>query len=495
LLKTLDRLLRSNELLIFISTLLVYALTVNTLWTGDHANSIMELEYSLFSSHTFTLGKALTSNSYILGKSGVHMLDSVDIFEYNQHFYSAIAPGVAFFALPFASLGFILDGHFTFFGYASLFNELFLSFANSIAAVFVYKISRLYFSQSTSIFLSFVYAFSTFAWPLATMIFQHDLSAMFDVISAYCILSYFRAVPIDAGKGGKLGLSRPILAGLSAGLAFTVDYVSAALILVLLVYVWFCLRGKSFDLASKLKVFLGVLGATLIGIITIAYYNIEAFGHILDFSEQTYLASRGGILSHFSTPIYYGLEINILSPYRGLIFYAPFVVVGVLGLIKVFRNRGKLFDSASRRDAIFLGVLALGTIIPYSAWYDIYGGESFGPRFLVAALPFLLIPAGYFLESARSNRSSTLFKVYLVYAFGVVVNAAGAMNNALGGCTNGNYWTYVPFECSIPNLAKGELDGWWRSLPEYYWVPILIAIVAFTLILPLPWLRRMMGRG
>jgi hypothetical protein len=496
--RTVVNIFRSNEFLIFISTIIVYVLTVNTLWTGDHANSIMELEYAMFSSHTFALGKAVSSNSYILGSSGVHNLDSVDIFEYNHYFYSAIAPGFAFFALPFASLGFIMDGHFTFFGHAALYNELFSSFANSIAAVLVYKVCRLYFRESTSVFIAFAYAFSTISWPLATMIFQHDLSAMFDLISAYCILSYFRKVGLNEkqvpleGVKKTIGILRPVLGGLAVGLAFTVDYINGAIIALILGFTAFCLwRTKSFNFAIKIRIFLSTLGAASIGVAVIFYYNIESFGHILDFSEQTYLASRGGLLASFSTPIYEGLEIMLLSPYRGLVLYCPIVVVGFLGLLKVLRNKPKNYDSSLRRDVLFLGLLSLGTLLPYSAWYDIYGGESFGPRFLVAAIPFILIPVGFIFESQvnQSSRTSVAFRVFLVYVLGTFINAAGAMNNALG-CGKAVYANYVPFECSIPNLAEGKLDGWWRSLPAYYWGPIVLFVIAFTLILPVPWLRR-----
>ena len=462
----------SWEGLIFLSTFLIYCLTVNTLWTGDHANSILQLEYAMYSNHSFALGKV-----------GDFKTISVDTFTFKGYWYSAIAPGTAFLAYPFASLGFALDGTFTPFGYASLFNEIFISFVNSLAAIFVYKLSRLFAREGTSFFIALAYAFSTISWPFATMLFQHDLSAFLDAAAAYCILSYFRFSNLR--PEGRPSIVRLALGGLAMGLAFTVDYVNAAQIPIYLGYAAYCVRKDSLLRKSGPKIFSVMLGAAAISFVAIGIYNVDAFGNVLFFSEQSYLQGSGGILANFKTPIYYGLVDLLLSPYRGLLLYCPFVLVGVLGVLKVVRNRERKFDSLLRRDVVLLSLLALGTIIPYSMWYDVNGGESFGPRFLVAAIPFLLVPAGLYMETFV--KQSLVSRAFALYAIGVVINAAGAMNNALG--CNGNYYTYAPVVCSIPHLAEGELDGWWRSLPAVYWVPICLAIIAFALFLPIPAVR------
>ena len=79
----------------------------------------------------------------------------------------------------------MLDGHFTLFGYASLFSEFFVALVNSAAASLVYLVGRFFFDKKVSAFLAFVYAFSTISWPFATYFFQSDVSAVFCLLAVY----------------------------------------------------------------------------------------------------------------------------------------------------------------------------------------------------------------------------------------------------------------------------------------------------------------------
>src|SRR5450759_2622130 len=96
-------------LLIFLSTLLVFAFSLNAVWSADHPTSLLQLTYAHWANH-----------SVVLGKVGQFHPQSVDDFVYNGNYYSALAPGVPVLALPFAGLGFVLDGKFTLYGNAML---------------------------------------------------------------------------------------------------------------------------------------------------------------------------------------------------------------------------------------------------------------------------------------------------------------------------------------------------------------------------------------
>ncbi len=164
-------------LLIFVPVLLIYALCLNALWSTDHTVSFLQLDWAIWSNHSFALGPV---NSF---KS-----PSVDDFQYNGYYYVAAAPGLSVMALPFAIVGFILDGHFTPFGNALLLSELFVALTNAIAAYIVYRIGRMFFRERTSYFLAFAYAFATISWPYATFLFQSDVSSMFDLVAVFFAL-------------------------------------------------------------------------------------------------------------------------------------------------------------------------------------------------------------------------------------------------------------------------------------------------------------------
>src|SRR5271169_3597515 len=204
-------------LLVFSSAFLFYLLTLNSVWATDHTTSFLQLDWSIWTHHSF-----------VLGSGSSFQPNTVDDFKFNGNYYSALAPGTAILALPFVGVGFILDGHFTVFGYALMSSEVFVALANSVAAFLVYAIGRFFFSKRTSVFLAFVYAFSTISWPFATYFFQSDVSAMFDLLAVYF------AIKVTRSDGRKL--SDAVLAGISVAAALTTDYVNVILIPIVLGY-------------------------------------------------------------------------------------------------------------------------------------------------------------------------------------------------------------------------------------------------------------------
>lgn len=61
--------------------------------------------------------------------------------------------------------------------------------------------------------------------------------------------------------------------------------------------------------------------------------------------------------------------------------------------------------------------------MPVSREHDPVGETSFGPSFLVAGIPLLIIPAGFIVEQARR---ATRGLVYATYAVGAMVNGIAA---------------------------------------------------------------------
>ena len=364
--------LRTPGLLIFLSTLLVFVFSLNGVWSADHPTSLMELAYALWANH-----------SVVLGKVGQFHPQSIDDFVYNGNYYSALAPGVPVLALPFVGLGFVLDGRFTLYGNAMLLSEFFAALCNSVAAYLVFKLGSTYFTKKTSAFVAFAYAFSTISWPFATYFFQSDVSAMLDLF-AVCLA-------VRMARSRSSGLAVAIPCGAALGAALTVDYVNVVFVPIVSLFLLYEFRK---DLVGFAKGFAGLLVTSSVGVLVLATYNQAAFGSPFVTTEQAY-QHTSSLLGSFSYPLVEGLYLDLFSPLRGVFVYCPILLVGLLGFYFMLRRR----ENAS--EGLLFAACFVGILLPYSMWQDAVGGEAFGPRFLIAAIPFLLLPTGFLIESGR----------------------------------------------------------------------------------------------
>lgn len=446
-------------LLIFAFTLLVFELSINAYWATDHATSFIQLDYALWNNHTVVLGSVSSTPPW-----------TVDNFRYNGQNYSALAPGTAFLALPFSGAAFSLAGGYTAYGPALTLPETMVAIAGAISAYLLYKIANFYFKRSTSMLLGFAFAFSTISWPFATYFFQSDVSAMFVLLAALFALRSVRS------EG--TGTSAALVSGLAIGAAFTVDYVNAVLIPVFLGFIFV----KKWKAKREMPL---VLGAFFLGCVpgfsAIGAYNYAIFGSPLMTTEQAYLGSS--LLGEFTTPIYYGLALDLVSLSRGLFAFAPFTVLGVLGLTDGLRYKG------ARTDMVLFLAIFLGILLPYSAWYDPTGGLSFGPRFLVAGIPFMILPGGYVIEQAVGAKR---WLPYATYAAGAVINGMAALIIAVPPATDFNVSPLVNY--IVPHFLIGDYGTWWAPFGSHSWVAGAALVISLGVITPLAWVESVRRR-
>ena len=437
-------------LLVFLYTLLIFAFSLNSLWSADHPASLMELSHALWANH-----------SVVLGKVGQFQPQSVDDFAYKGNYYSALAPGVPVLALPFVGLGFVLDGKFTMFGDAMLLSELFVALCNAGAAYLVFKLGSMYFNEKTSVFVAFAYAFSTISWPFATYFFQSDVSAMLDLLAVY--------LAIRMARSGSSGLSVAIPCGAALGAALTVDYINGVLVPIVSVFLLYTFRK---ELAGFAKGFVALLVTSAVGLVLLALYNQAAFGNPFVTTEQAY-QHASSIFGNFSYPILNGLYLDLFSPLRGVFVYCPILFLGVVGFYYIPKRR------EMEAEGLLLAACFVGILLPYSMWQDAVGGEGFGPRFLIAAIPFLLLPSGFLIEAERRGVAAL---AYVLYGVGVVFNGLAAVTHAIPQV---EAVSHFPFLTQVlPRLQGGMLDVWWlRQAGALWWAPVIL-IVATALLLP-----------
>ncbi|HZZ82561.1 MAG TPA: hypothetical protein VFE62_28945 [Gemmataceae bacterium] len=91
----------------------------------------------------------------------------------------------------------------------------------------------------------------------------------------------------------------------------------------------------------------------------------------------------------FTTPLYEGLYGLLASPGKGLLIYAPALLVPLM-LLRSLWQRG-------RAEVIFVLAASFAYLGLYGCWYDWQGGLAWGPRFLIALIaPWLaLLPRAF----------------------------------------------------------------------------------------------------
>ncbi len=113
-------------------------------------------------------------------------------------------------------------------------------------------------------------------------------------------------------------------------------------------------------------------------------------------------------------------------------------------------------------------------------WYDPSGGDSFGPRFLISAIPFILIPAGVTLQAPNKGVRTTAL---VLYAMGAITNGIGAMTSAISPASS--FSSSPLLDWNMPLFLSGNLDTWWIGRVGAYWEAPALAILGISIAVPL----------
>lgn len=161
---------------------------------------------------------------------------------------------------------------------------------------------------------------------------------------------------------------------------------------------------------------LAAIAAALLGH---ALYNLARFGTPLE-SGYGRQASAGA----WSTPLHVGLYGLLLSPGKGLAWFAPPLWLLPLGIARLRAAAGEGTAVAKRWAA--RGILAvLGfALLLYGAFEHWAGDGSYGPRYLVPVLPLGLLAVAFALD--RASRAVRRW-AWTLGVLGLLVQAGGVL--------------------------------------------------------------------
>ena len=280
----------------------------------------------------------------------------------------------------------------------------------------------LYGSKRLAFILGLIFITCTFILSYNTSLFPQPLQALCIVSSVFFLYKARHNRPsficiftrnIDASHP-KTAYLHCGLAGLFFGLSIFASPTSGLFLPGFVICSFIFLRHNK----RLLLCFLLTLGALLI---SAGILNYVRFGSI---SEFGYGPQYGSLSLNKG---WIGLIGLFLSPGKGLLFYFPPIVLLPLAI---------LFSYSQNKGLSFITVYVLGIAWLYFGTIDINGGSRFwsgaiawGPRYLIPALPLIIIMLGGLIKYPRKPNAKRLIIVSLIFTCvaGFIVNLGGIL--------------------------------------------------------------------
>jgi hypothetical protein len=296
---------------------------------------------------------------------------------YKGHWYSARAPGLAMYSLPFYEVLTAVNAPAVARASKALRHEdEMIDFVGWWATVLpllvllllVWRVAERFepgYGAATAVVLGL----GTMLLPFSTLLFSHVFAAMLG-FAAFVVMLRERDGP-----------PRPLLlglAGLLMGYAITSEYPLAFVAVVLGVYLLSRRDALSPALLSA-RAGAYVLGG-VVAIVPLLLYNHAAFHSWTHLAYSDIPRQQRGFfgIAAPSLPVL----ATLLFDSRGLFTLCPLLVMGAIGTVLLYR-RGR------RAEALTIAAVCACYLIYNSGYYLPFGGGSMGPRFLITLVPFL----------------------------------------------------------------------------------------------------------
>ncbi len=315
---------------------------------GWNQNSQLDLTRAIVERHTFTIDTYASNTG--------------DLSFANDHVYSNKSPALSWIAAaPYAAMVALertlgLDPNdvqvVTLNAYVC--TLACVAFPGALIPALLYGLARRRgFAPSWSVLVALAAGFATQLFPFATIFMVHVPSAL--------LLLY-------ALTGERRGL-----AGFAAGLATAMNYLGA----ISLLFLFAGKQRRRFAFAAAVP------------LLALAAYQQICFGSFLtnSVSRSGHFLSKGAALGVFQWPTLDSIYGVTLSPYRGVFFFAPVLLVAALGVAPWWR---------ARRAECVLALLTIAALLTFNMSFNGWeAGFSIGGRYLVPLIPLFCMAIVY----------------------------------------------------------------------------------------------------
>jgi hypothetical protein len=293
-----------------------------------------------------------------------------------EHLYARAGLLQPLLEAPFFAAGHFLDISFGEAG-TTPFGWIFMWFYNPfVAALAAVAIFALVFvtrrSLGWAVAIACVFVFASIAWPYSSI--GMETTFMFALLTSFALAAWARQSPSPLSWA---------LTGFAAGATLATKPYACLVLPALAILLWpgFVTRAR----AERLRLALAAAAPILLWVLAIAIYNAARFSGPTDFGYSSASLTVAMPLN------FMGL---LISPGKGLVFYSPLVVLGVLGLGRLWREDRSL---AASLIIVFLAITA------FSGASTFWGDEVWGPRYIVPVAWALLVPIAWWVDSGRKR--------------------------------------------------------------------------------------------
>jgi hypothetical protein len=281
--------------------------------------------------------------------------------------------------------------------------------------------------------LAAAWGLATLALPYATLYYGHQL------VASILIIAFAMVVRIARGVDPASRL-RLIAIGALGGWAIVVEYPAALAAVAIGVYAFRKLGAK-----QTAWIALGGVAPTLV----LVWYHTVAFGapwHLpYDYSTQGNRSQ--GFFMGIGLPRGRTLWGILGSPFRGLFYSAPWLLLAIPGAVRMWRR-------GLRDETIACLAIAILFVWMNASLVDWDGGWAIGPRYVVPCIPFLVVlVAGLAIDPMpRAPKLARVVVTILVGYSALLMIAGTAVQPEVDGAVEAPFGDYV-----LPRLARGEV--------------------------------------
>ncbi len=390
----------------------------------------------------------------------------IDAAYFQGHYYSGKAPATSFLAVPVCwCAGHTIGRLYALPDWVYLYLvQVFVIALPSVLMVLLMHafLCRFVPSEWYADLIVIGYSLGTMAFPYSTQFVGHQLAAVFLFCCFLTLLRWRRSLDCNMSPCLRFTGSPSLLfyAGLFGGLAVAADYQVLLILGLLFLFTVFSIR-------RPLDVLIFTIGCVP-GVFFVLLYNYACFGDILSFP---YAHEAMPIARQVQSQGLFGIQVPqlvpflmlLVSPFRGLFFVSPFLLLAIPGLYslaeKDFESDGletSIGVSSKRLFWLCLSMVLVYMLLisSYRAWA---GGAGYGPRFLIPVIPFFIPPIASLMTRERKGYGIVL-GILVVYSvlLHFVATAAGASAHE-------HLWNPVR-EFLLPSFLRGNVRPNWLTL-------------------------------
>lgn len=248
-------------------------------------------------------------------------------------------------------------------------------------------------SLGWAVAIASLFVVASIAWPYSSI--GMETTFMFALIAGFACAAWARQSP------GALSWAAT---GFAVGAAVATKPYACLVLPALAILLWPGIKGRLRREQIRLVVSLAL--PLLLWGVAIAIYNAARFDGPSDFG-------------YTSASLTIAMPLNfmglLISPGKGLVFYSPLVILGALGLGRLWRD--------DRSLALSLVLLFL-TITAFSGASTFWGDEVWGPRYIVPVAWALLVPIAWWADSLTRRRVLVAVAAVAVVVQVVAVSAS-----------------------------------------------------------------------